>query len=64
MNKPHPALVRFSSESDTVIRIETDFTDPDSCLVVFKILYNEMKRRHGAAAPGRWCRRVARLIER
>ena len=53
-----PEGVKMSFEVDRAIRLEADFTAPDSCLLAFMALYLEIQRRHGAEIArtmARWC---------
>lgn len=55
-----PEWLKISVEGDRVIRLETDFTDPNSCLMAFMALYSEMEKRHGAKAA----RTMARAVQK
>src|ERR1700722_18095312 len=60
MNKSAPRPVSIHVESDSVIRLETDFADPESCLLALTALFFEIKGRHGPAAARAAARAIAR----
>lgn len=48
MSKPEPPLVvKICVEGDSVIKLETDFADPDACSLALSTLFYEISRRHG-----------------
>jgi hypothetical protein len=47
MSTEPPLVVKISVEGDSVIKLETDFADPDACSLALHTLFCEIIRRHG-----------------
>jgi hypothetical protein len=62
MDKSPPASARIRVESDSVIRLEANFADPESCLLALKLLFLEIKQRHGPAAGRAAAREITRPV--